>query len=65
MHDESPGGQACADRTLAFWTDQSRFNTYGSRASRKIPGRVDAADKGIRVAAALAFGMITSALIAG
>ena len=25
MHDESPGGQACKERTLAYWSDPKRF----------------------------------------
>jgi hypothetical protein len=26
MHDDSPGGQAIKDRTLAYWTDQNNFD---------------------------------------
>lgn len=37
MHDESPGGQACADRTLAYWTDQNNFSQFPSRRhARKL-----------------------------
>lgn len=34
MHDESPGGQACADRTLAYWKDQSNFSSVHGSAAR-------------------------------
>lgn len=43
MHDESPGGQACKERTLAYWSDPKRFgpnaNVPVQRKSSGFVGR--------------------------
>lgn len=63
MHDESPGGIACKDRALAFWTDQSRFNAYGKRKDwRKQHVRNTRAQ---RFALGFAAGTIVAAIIGG
>lgn len=31
MHDETPGGLAVKDRTLAYWTDPNNFPNYTPR----------------------------------
>lgn len=49
MHDETPGGLACKDRTLAYWTDPNNFplSAQGT-ASRENSGASQSA-RGHRV----------------
>lgn len=36
MHDETPAGIACKDRTLAYWTDQSNFTSHRAGSSGEV-----------------------------